>query len=70
MARTDTLPNFLTDVADAIREKKGTEETIQASDFDTEIASISSGADLKKTCMNIIMSVIQHVPMVILKKMK
>lgn len=48
MARTDTLPNFLTDVADAIREKKGTEETIQASDFDTEIASISSGADLSE----------------------
>lgn len=43
MARTNTLPNFLTDVADAIREKKGTEETIQASDFDTEIASISGG---------------------------
>lgn len=43
MARTNTLPNFLTDVADAIREKKGTEETIQASDFDTEIASIPSG---------------------------
>lgn len=48
MARTDTLPNFLTDVADAIREKKGTEETIQASDFDTEIASISSGADISE----------------------
>lgn len=43
MARTDTLPNFLTDVADAIREKKGTEETIQASDFDTEIANLPSG---------------------------
>lgn len=48
MARTNTLPNFLTDVADAIREKKGTEETIQASDFDTEIASISSGADISE----------------------
>jgi len=43
MARTDTLPNFLTDVADAIREKKGTEETIQASDFDTEIVNLPSG---------------------------
>lgn len=43
MARTDSLPNFLTDVADAIREKKGTEETIQASDFDTEIANLPSG---------------------------
>ena len=46
MARTDTLPHFLTDVAGAIREKKGTEETIQASDFDTEIASIESSGDV------------------------
>ena len=45
MARTDTLGNFLTDVADAIREKKGTSETIQASDFDTEIANLPSGGD-------------------------
>lgn len=45
MARTDSLGNFLTDVADAIREKKGTSEAIQASDFDTEIESISGGGD-------------------------
>lgn len=43
MARTDTLNNFLTDVADSIREKKGTTDTILASDFDTEIASIETG---------------------------
>lgn len=43
MARTNNLTNFLTDVADAIREKKGTEGTIQASDFDTEIANLPSG---------------------------
>ena len=43
MARTDTLGNFLTDVANAIREKKGTTDTIQASNFDTEIASIEGG---------------------------
>ena len=43
MARTDTLPHFLTDVADAIREKKGTEETITASDFDTEIENLPGG---------------------------
>lgn len=48
MARTDTLPHFLTDVADAIREKKGTSETIQASEFDTEIANLPSGADLSE----------------------
>lgn len=46
MARTDTLPHFLTDVADAIRTKAGTSEPIQASDFDTEIENLPSGADL------------------------
>ena len=46
MARTDTLPHFLTDVADAIREKKGTQATIQASDFDTEIENLPSGGGL------------------------
>lgn len=44
MARIDTLGNFLTDVADAIREKSGTSETIQASEFDTAIANIPSGS--------------------------
>ena len=43
MARTDTLGNFLTDVAEAIRDKKGTTDTIQASNFDTEIANLPSG---------------------------
>ena len=42
MARTDTLGHFLTDVADAIREKKGSSDTIQASDFDTEIENLPS----------------------------
>ena len=46
MARTNTLGNFLTDVADAIRNKKGTTDTILASNFDTEIASIESGVDI------------------------
>ena len=48
MARIDTLGNFLTDVADAIREKKGTTDTILASNFDTEIASIESGVDINE----------------------
>ena len=50
MARTDTLQHFLTDVADSIREKKGTEGLIQASNFDTEIESIPTGggADLSE----------------------
>lgn len=43
MARTDTLGHFLTDVADAIRTKTGSSETIVASDFDTEIENIPSG---------------------------
>lgn len=43
MARTDTLPHFLTDVADAIRTKTGSSDTIQASTFDTAIANIPSG---------------------------
>lgn len=44
MARTDTLPHFLTDVADAIRTKKGTNDTITASSFDTEITNLPSGS--------------------------
>ena len=48
MARTNTLGNFLTDVASAIREKKGITDTILASNFDTEIASIESGVDINE----------------------
>ena len=48
MARTNTLGNFLTDVATAIRNKKGTTGTILASNFDTEIASIESGVDINE----------------------
>ncbi len=44
MARTDTLDNFLTDVANSIRIKKGTTEPIIASEFDTEIESIESNS--------------------------
>ena len=44
MARIDTLGNFLTDVADAIRTKKGTTGTIPANTFDTEITSIEGGS--------------------------
>ena len=45
MARTDNLKDFLTDVADAIRTKKGTTELIPANTFDTEIESISGGKE-------------------------
>lgn len=47
MARTDTLGNFLTDVANAIREKGGTTDTIQASEFDTKITNLPSGGGNK-----------------------
>lgn len=45
MARTDNLTDFLTDVADAIREKKGTSNPINPQDFSAEIASIQSGGE-------------------------
>ena len=46
MARTDTLTNFLTDVAAAIKTKKGDTTAIPAANFDTEIANLPSvGAD-------------------------
>lgn len=46
MARVDSLGHFLTDVADAIRTKKGTSNPIIASNFDTEISNLSGGVDL------------------------
>lgn len=48
MARVNNLTDFLTDVADAIRDKKGTTEPINASEFDTEIASIEGGGTTKE----------------------
>jgi len=46
MTRIDNLSNFLTDVADSIREKKGTSEPIKASEFDSEINSIETKIDV------------------------
>lgn len=43
MSKTDNLTDFLTDVADAIREKKGTTEKINPQDFSEEIRGIQSG---------------------------
>lgn len=43
MARTDNLSNYLTDVAQAIKDKKNDQSPINASDFDTEIANLPSG---------------------------
>ena len=42
MARTNNLSNFLTDVASAIKEKKGDNTNILASNFDVEILSLPS----------------------------
>lgn len=41
--KNDNLTDFLTDVADAIREKKGTTDKINPQDFASEIASIETG---------------------------
>ena len=43
MAKNDNLGDYLKDIADAIREKKGTTEPINAQDFASEIASIEGG---------------------------
>lgn len=43
MARTDTLTNFLTDVANSIRTKTGRTEPISPASFGTEIQNLPSG---------------------------
>ena len=43
MAKNDNLQDFLIDVANAIRNKKGTTALINPQDFSAEIASISGG---------------------------
>ena len=43
------LTEFLTGIADAIREKKGTTDPINAQNFASEIAAISSGGGGRKT---------------------
>lgn len=45
MARIDSLINCFTDIANAVREKKGTTDKIPVSDFDTEIINLPSGGD-------------------------
>lgn len=51
---TTELKPFLTEIADAIRNKKGTSENINAQDFATEIESIETGGgeDLWKILIN------------------
>ena len=43
MSKTDNLKDFLTDIADAVREKKGTSDPINAQNLSSEIRSISGG---------------------------
>lgn len=43
MAKDNNLQDFLTDIADAIREKKGTTEKINPQNFSSEIKGITSG---------------------------
>ena len=43
MAKNNNLSDFLTDIANSIRAKKGTTGTIKAQDFSTEISSIETG---------------------------
>jgi hypothetical protein len=46
MAKNDNLTDFLTDVADAIREKKGTTEKINPQNFSDEIKSIKTSSSI------------------------
>lgn len=49
MAKNNNLTDFLTDIADAIREKKGTSALIDPQDFSDEIASIETEPDYTDT---------------------
>lgn len=52
MADTSNLTKFLTDVADAIKEKTGKTDKIPAANFDTEIKSIETGIDTSDATAN------------------
>ena len=52
MAKNNNLTDFLTDVANAIRTKKGTTAKINPQDFSNEIASISTGGG----CTSVVVS--------------
>ena len=53
MARTNNLTNFLTDVSNAIKTKKGSQVDIVASNFDTEILNLPSQGDYQHKTVNI-----------------
>ena len=49
MGKINNLTDFLTDVADAIREKKGTTDLINPQDFSDEIRNIESGGIINES---------------------
>lgn len=53
MARVNNLSNFLTDVANAIKTKKGSETAIPAASFDTEILTLPSQGTYEQRVLNI-----------------
>ena len=53
MARVNNLSNFLTDVANAIKTKKGSETAIPAANFDTEILTLPSQGTYEQRVLNI-----------------
>jgi hypothetical protein len=53
MARVNNLSNFLTDVANAIKTKKGSETAIPAANFDTEILALPSQGIYEQRVLNI-----------------
>ena len=46
MSKANNLKDFLTDLADAIRAKKGSTDLINPQDFSSEIASLSGGLEI------------------------
>lgn len=61
MADISNLSNYLKDVADAIREKKGTEDQIPAANFDTEIRNLPNGGYLTQDEYNEAMSDLDYI---------
>lgn len=47
MAKSDNLTDFLTDIADSLRTKKGTTEKINPQDFSTEILNLPTNEKFK-----------------------
>ena len=53
MARINSLTNFLTDVATAIKSKTGKNTSIPAANFDTEIMTIETGGTYQSKTVTI-----------------